>query len=161
MKKSSIEVNKRGEMVQATKQHIVIVKEFFEEVLNKGNLSLMDGIFTNDVKYNDPANPNLKKGLLGLKELETKYKMAFPTKIFKIEQIWNTTDNSVIVYWSCQGTHKGTYEDIPPSGKSFKTSGISIYKFNGNKINEITQNWDKIGLLEHLGLSIHAHAGEY
>src|SRR5262249_36339709 len=113
----------------ATKQHFELIKQLFDEVYNKGNLSAMDQIFTSDVKFNDPAFPNMKKGLSGLKELESKYKTAFPTKSTKIEHIWYATDHSIIVQWSCQGIHKGTYLDIPPTGKSVKITGISIYQF--------------------------------
>lgn len=148
-------------MVQSTKQRIELVKELFEEVYNSGNISAMDHLFTNDVKYNDPASPNAKRGLQALKEIKIKYKTAFPTKKIKIEQIWTTTDDTVIVSWSCQGIHKGTYQDIPPTGKSFKTSGISVYKFHGDKICEIIQNWDQLGLFEQLGLSIHAQALDF
>lgn len=138
-----------------TNSHITVVHRLFDEVYTNGNIHALDQFCTNDVKLIDPALPDNKKGLQGLKEFEMSYKMAFPTKACKIDHSWTTPD-SVIIHWTINGTHKGTYDDIPATGKSIKISGISIYKFDKNKISEIIQNWDRLGLYEQLGLSFHA-----
>jgi steroid delta-isomerase-like uncharacterized protein len=142
-------------MAHANKQHIELLNNLYENIYSKGNLTNIDQYFISDVLFHDPAATHMKKGLQGLKELENKYKSAFPNKVTKINQLWETLDDSIIIHWSCQGTHKGTYRDIPPSGKNFKISGISIYKFSGNKICEVNQQWDQLGLLEQLGLTMH------
>lgn len=143
-------------MAQAN-QHLNVVKKLFEEVFTNGNINTLEQLCTNDVKINDPAAANAKKGIQSLKELEMSYKMAFPSKVCKIDQSWITED-AIIIYWTVSAIHKGTFQDIPATGKSVKFSGISIYKFSNNKISEIIQNWDCMGLYEQLGLSFHAKA---
>lgn len=132
-------------------QNINTVKKLFDEVYTKGNISSMDQFFSSDVKLHDPAIASFKGGLAALKERETMYKNAFPNKTLKIEQILATEDNRVVVYWTAQGIQKGTLQDIPASGKSFRISGISIYTFQNNKITDINQNWDRLSLLEQIG----------
>lgn len=143
-------------MEQKNSQHAELIKKLYNEVWTNANLTCLEELFTSDVKYSDPAVPNMKKGLQGVKELETMYKSAFPTKNTKIEHMWHTNDGCIITHWSVHGTHKGTFHDIPPTGKHFNITGISIYKFAGNKICEVTQIWNLYGLLEQLGLSMHA-----
>lgn len=132
-------------------QNISLVKKVFDEVYTKGNITSMDQFFSNDVKMHDPASPNFKGGLAALKEKENMYKKAFPTKQMKIEEILATEDNRVVVLWSCQGVQKGELQDIPPSGKNFKITGISVYTLQNDKITDIYQNWDRLSLLEQLG----------
>src|ERR1700733_8903814 len=118
-------------------QNTNLVKKLFDEVFTKGNIALMDQLFTNDVKMHDPAAPNLKGGLAALKEKENMYKKAFPNKQLKIEELLATEDNRVVVLWSCQGVQKGEFQGLPSSGKNFRISGISIYTFKNDKISDI------------------------
>ena len=140
-------------------QNINLVKKLYDEVYTKGNINLMDQIFTSDVKLHDPASPSFKGGLAALKERETMYKKAFPTKSFKLEDVLATEDNRVIVLWTCQGVQKGDLQDIPATGKNCKVTGSSIYTIKNDKITDINQNWDRLSLLEQLGVieeQIHA-----
>lgn len=132
-------------------QNITLVKKLFDEYYTKGNLSIADQIFTNDVKLVDDSTPNFKGGLSGLKQRETMYKTAFPNKTLKIDDILATEDK-VVVRWTAQGTHKGDLQDIPPTGKNFKIHGISIYTMSNGKISSINQVWDRLGLLEQIGV---------
>jgi steroid delta-isomerase-like uncharacterized protein len=136
-------------------QHLNIINKLFDEVYTNGNINVLEQLCTNDVKLIDPAAANFKKGIQGLKDFEMSYKMAFPTKTCRIDHSW-VAEDSVIVHWTVTAIHKGTFQDIPATGKSIKISGISIHKFSNNKICEISQSWDRLGLYEQLGLSFHA-----
>lgn len=140
-----------------TQQNIKLVNRFFDEVLMKGNLELIDQLFASDVQLHDPAAPNFKGGLAAFREKEVMYKKAFPNRNIKINDIHVLDENRVVVQWTCQGTHKGELQDIPATNKNFKITGISIYTIKNNKISEINQNWDRLGLLEQLG-AIEQHA---
>lgn len=144
-------------MAQAN-QHLNVINKLYEEVYTNGNINVLEHLCTSDIKINDPAASNAKKGIQGFKELEMSYKMAFPTRTVRVDQTWKT-DDSIIAHWTINAIHKGTFLDIPATGKSIKISGITIFKFSNNKISEIIQNWDRLGLYEQLGLSFHAKAG--
>lgn len=136
----------------AKQQQIATVKKFIDEVVNKGNVSALDQVVTPDVKLYDPSAQNCKPGIASLKEREAHLKKAFPNRMCKIQDIFATEDNRVIVYWSVQGAHKGELHDLPATGKNFNNiTGISVYTLKNDKISEIHQNWDRLGLLEQLG----------
>ncbi len=131
-------------------QNINQTKKLFEEIYNKGNLTMLDGLVANNVRLNDPATRQQKEGLKALKDTEASYIRAFPNKKVKIEDIMSSEDK-VIVRWTCQGVHKGELQGISPTNKEFKISGISIYRFANGKVTEIWQSWDRLGLLEQIG----------
>jgi len=133
-------------------QNTTLVKKYFEEVLSKGNLTALDQLVSNDVKLVDAAQAHFKGGLAGLKHVQAEYIRAFPNKSIKIDEIMSTDDNKVVARWTCSGTHKGELHEIGATGKGFKISGISIYHLSNGKITEIYQTWDRLGLLEQIGV---------
>lgn len=131
-------------------QNITIIRKLFDDVYSKGNFATMDLLFANDVRLVDAASPNFKGGLAALKEKETLYRKAFPNLSLKINDIFSS-DDKVVAYWTATGTHKGELQGIPPSGKNFNVTGISIYTLKDNKITFVTQVWDRLALLEQIG----------
>jgi steroid delta-isomerase-like uncharacterized protein len=134
-----------------TQQNITLVKRLFDEVYSKGNVAVLDQILNADFKLIDSSVPNFRGGLAGYKEREQMFKTAFPTKTAKIEEIFATEDR-VVVRWTMTGAHKGELQDVAPTGKNVKVCGISIYLFNNSKISEIHQAWDRLALLEQIGV---------
>ena len=120
---------------------------------SKGNINALDQLCSSDIRLIDAASPNFKGGLAAYKEYEMAYKTAFPAKNMKIDEIYCTddSDSRVVVRWTCKAAHKGNLVDLPPTGKNVTVSGISIYHIANGKITEITQSWDRLGLLEQIG----------
>jgi steroid delta-isomerase-like uncharacterized protein len=127
-----------------------IVRTLFEEVFTAGNLNVCDQFFDENLQFFDPSAPNFRGGLQGFKERELGYQKAFPNKKCHIDELL-FADDKVIVRWSVQGTHGGDLPGIPKTGKKIQVSGIMILKFKNEKIIEIRQIWDQLGLLEQLG----------
>jgi len=131
-------------------QNIALVRKLYEEFYSKNNPSIADQFFTVDVKMNDPATPNIK-GLAQVRETEIMYRKAFPNKTLKINEIFGTEDR-VAVYWTAEGVQKGNLQGISPTGKNCTVTGISIFRITNGKISEIIQNWERLSLLEQLGV---------
>lgn len=150
---SSQHMEKSQNMPQSghgTQSYLPLVRRLFDEVFNKGNVSVLDEFFSSNVKLHDPAHMHKNTGLSSLKEIETSYIKAFPNKKVKIDDIFLAEDK-VVVRWTCTGVQKGPLQDIAASNKPFTMSGISIYTFANGKIAEIYQNWDRLALLEQIG----------
>jgi steroid delta-isomerase-like uncharacterized protein len=139
-----------------TKQQTNIVRRLYDEVYTKGNVNVSDELLTDNVKVTDPSTKGTKQGISTFKDLESNYLTAFPHKKAKIEEI-ATIDDKVIVRWSCQGKHEGQFLDASPTHRTFNITGISLYKFSNGKISEIWQSWDRLTLLEQLGIIQTAH----
>lgn len=127
-----------------------IVRQYYEEILNKDNLSLADELVTSDYASHDPSNPTTARGRELLRENSRLYRSAFPDLHFRIEDILSEGDE-VVVRWTASGTHKGEFAGLAPTGRYAEVSGIQIIRFRGEKIAEDWSNWDTLGLLRKLG----------
>jgi steroid delta-isomerase-like uncharacterized protein len=128
-----------------------IVRRLFEEVWNKGNLSVADELFAPSYDHHDPSTPDVGRGPESEKKRATLYRTAFPDLRLTIEDII-AEGETVVARWSCRGTHKGDLSGIAPTGKQFTISGVSIARFTGSKMAEGWINWDAQGLMQQLGV---------
>lgn len=137
----------------SSKENIKIVQNIYD-CFNKNDihhLSCLDDLLLPNVQFHDSATPNLTSGIQAVKQAETSYIKAFPNKSAKIDTIFSA-DDRVVVRWTVSATHKGQFQGIAPTNKSFKISGITIYRLANGKVCEVWQNWDHLGLLEQLGI---------
>ena len=128
-----------------------IVRRLFEELWNKGNLSVADELFTPNYDHHDPSTPDVGRGPESEKKRATLYRTAFPDLRLTIEDII-AEGETVMARWSCRGTHKGDLSGIAPTGKQFTISGVSIARIAGGKMAEGWINWDALGLMQQLGV---------
>jgi steroid delta-isomerase-like uncharacterized protein len=128
-----------------------IVGRLIEEVWNKGNLSLVDELFTTNYEHHDASSPDFGRGPESEKKRATLYRTAFPDLRVTIEDII-AEGETVMARWSCRGTHKGDLGGIAPTGKQVTISGVSIARFSGGKIAEGWINWDALGMMQQLGV---------
>jgi steroid delta-isomerase-like uncharacterized protein len=137
----------------ASKDNISLVQKLFDcyKSNDTNKLNAFDELIATNVQFHDPAMQNTASGLQALKQAETNYIKAFPNKQTKVDAIFGIEDR-VVVRWSCKGKHTGSFQGIAPTNKEFTISGISIYRIANNKITEVWQNWDHLGLLEQLGV---------
>ncbi len=128
-----------------------VVRRLFEELWNKGNLSVADELFTPNYTHHDPSTPDFGPGPESEKKRATLYRTAFADFRLTIEDLI-AEGETVMARWSCRGTHKGDLGGIAPTGKQFAISGISIARFSGGKMAEGWINWDALGLMQQLGV---------
>ncbi len=128
-----------------------VVRRLFEEVWNKGNLSVAEELFAPTYAHHDPSTPDVGRGPESERKRATLYRTAFPDLRLMIEDIIAEGD-AVMARWSCRGTHKGDLSGIAPTGKQFTISGVSIASFANGKMVEGWVNWDALGLMQQLGV---------
>lgn len=143
----------------STQENISIVRKLFAlfDKNDTNKMNAFDEMVAPNVQIHDPAIKDAKGGLQAFKQAESSYMKAFPNKTTKIDNIF-AADDQVVVHWTVTGTQKGQFNNIAPTNKNFKITGISIYKLNNKKVVEMWQVWDRMGLLEQLGEMRIAHA---
>jgi predicted ester cyclase len=124
-----------------------VARRFYEEVLNKGTVGLLDEIAVTDYTENNPL-PGQVAGFEGLKEQVTTIKEAFG-QTFKIEDLLVDGDK-VVVRWISSGKHVGEFNGMPPTGKAFTIAGIDIHRFKEGRMAERWQVVDQLSLLRQL-----------
>jgi steroid delta-isomerase-like uncharacterized protein len=128
-----------------------VVRRLFEELWNKGNLSVADELFSPNYAHHDPSTPDFGRGPETEKKRATLYRTAFPDLRLTIEDII-AEGETVTARWSCRGTHKGDLGGIAPTGKQFTISGVTIARLSNGKMAEGYVNWDALGLMQQLGV---------
>jgi steroid delta-isomerase-like uncharacterized protein len=134
-----------------SEQNKTVVRRTFDELWNKGNLALADEFFAPKYDHHDPSTPDVGRGPESEKKRATLYRNAFPDLRLTVENLI-AEGETVVARWSCHGTHKGELNGIPPTGKQFTISGVTIAHFENGKMVEGWVNWDAFGLMQQLGL---------
>ena len=134
-----------------SEQNKTIVRRTFDELWNKGNLSLADEFFSPIYDHHDPSTPDVGRGPESEKKRATLYRNAFPDLRLTVEGLV-AEGETVVARWSCHGTHKGELNGIAPTGKQFTISGVTIAHFENGKMVEGWVNWDALGLMQQLGI---------
>ena len=126
-----------------------IVRSYYEQVLNRGDLGLLASIAREDHVEHDPL-PGQGAGLAGFRDRVRMLRDGLQPQ-FTIEQIVAEGD-TVVVRWTNRGKHVGTFLGIPPTNKSFQIAGIDIHAMRDGKLAEHHHVVDQLSMLKQLGL---------
>jgi predicted ester cyclase len=75
---------------------------------------------------------------------------AFPDAVVTVEDIMGEGDK-VVARIKMNGTHKGTYLGMAPTGKKFSIEAIGIYRIAGGRIAEVWSVSDALGMMQQIG----------
>lgn len=128
-----------------------LVSRIADEMWNKGLINVGDEIMESDAKYHGPHMPNGTGTREEWKRAVAMYRAAFPACHVTYEELIETED-TVVGRWSAEGTHTGNLPGMAPTGKLISISGITIYRFNGDKISEAWEQLDMLGMWNQLGV---------
>jgi len=139
------------EGIMSEAQNIAVMRRYYEEIVNQGNLALADEIFTPDYvsHHNDPAH--LPPGPPGVQAFVAITRTGFPDLRLTVDQIFAEGDQ-VASMWTMAGTHTGEWFGMPATGKQARWSGVVVTRFDGSKIAEDWYNFDQLSLLMQLGI---------
>lgn len=127
-----------------------VVVRWWDELWSNGDLAVADELHTPDFTDHDPAAPGFGPGPDGMKEKVRAFRAAIPDLRFTIETTVSSEDH-VVTYWRCRGTHEGELMGIDPTGTRIEVEGISIFRLESGRIAEQIVAWDALGLLQQVG----------
>jgi steroid delta-isomerase-like uncharacterized protein len=133
----------------STEDNKALVRRLVEQVINGGNLDLVDQLLANDYVYNAPGNPEVR-GREGYKQLVNMYRTAFPDLRMSVDQ-QTAEGDMVITRWSATGTQRGDLMGMPPTGKQVKVVGITQNRVVGGRVAEEFEVYDALGMMQQLG----------
>lgn len=126
-----------------------ILRRFFEELFNTGDLSVADEIVALDY-VNHNTIPGEPYGREGLKAFVTLLRTAFPDIHFTIDDQLAEGDK-VATRLHFTGTHQGDFAGVPATGKSVNVTAINVQRVANGQIQETWLDWDALGLMQQLG----------
>jgi len=134
----------------SVEQNKAIMSRLVEEAINKGNLNMFDEVAVPDA-VDHTLPPGMPSGAAGNKMFFGMLRTAFPDIHYTIEDAIAEGDY-VVQRVTGQGTMKGEFMGMKPTGKHAKWSEIHIVRLKNGKIVEHWGNVDQMGMLQQLGL---------
>jgi steroid delta-isomerase-like uncharacterized protein len=135
-----------------------LVRRFYEEVWDRGNVEFAYEVFAEDYVRNDVRASQALPGPAGMAKLAGDFRRAFPDVRWRVDIVLGE-DDFVAARWTATGTHTGVWGAVEPTGKAATFSGVNIYRFGPDgKVAEIWNHRDDLGLMEQLGAPVYAGA---
>ena len=134
----------------SAEENKAVARRVLHEVVQKGNLDVVDELIAPEYRYSAPGNPEVR-GPEGYKQLVTMYRSAFPDMQMTEDDIVAEGDK-VVTRWTARGTHRGELMGIPPTGKQINVTGMVIARIAGGKIVEEHEVFDALGMMQQLGV---------
>ncbi len=128
-----------------------LMRRYFEEVWNQGNISVLDEIIDPSFINHTPSTPEPIMGPDDLKPVVIILRAGFPDLKFTIEDEIYEGDK-VVVRCTMQGTHLGHLFGIPPTGKFMRVNQIQIDRIVGDKIVEHWRVTDELAMYRQVGV---------
>ncbi len=123
---------------------------FLEEVVNKGNLDVIDEHCAANF-VDQTALPGTAPDREGYKQFFAMSRSALPDFHSTLEDIIAEGDK-VAERFTVRGTHKGEWMGIAPTGKQVTVQGMAIHRITDGKIVENWANMDMLGVMVQLGV---------
>jgi len=131
-----------------------IIRSLYEAA-NKQNIALLVQFTAPDYVDHDLQ----LRGPEDVKQFETMFFKSFPDLHVTIEDITAEGDK-VWVRVKYEGTHKGEYRGIAPTGKKFTMTAVSIYRIVEGKVAERESVFDALDFYKQLGVIKYTEKGK-
>jgi predicted ester cyclase len=125
-----------------------LARDFFEQIWNQGDDSIIDRFIAEDVAGN---NPKHGVGRESFRLHWRKWREVFPDVNFAGEEIL-TEGNTVVSRWHLTGTHKGEYLGQAVTGNKIAVDGIRLDRIENGMVVSGFDAWDSFGFREQTGL---------
>jgi steroid delta-isomerase-like uncharacterized protein len=132
----------------STERNKALVRRWIEEGFNQSRLNVVDELFAERVRINGQI-----VGRDGLKQSMSRHLRGFPDLHVTIDDIL-AEGRKVGIWYTVEGTHRGEFEAIPPTGNRVRWVGFDLFGLDGGRISEARFLSDFHGLLTQLGATV-------
>lgn len=126
-----------------------LIRRTNDEMWNKGNVDVCDEVFADNCSFHDPSFE--VNGVAGMKEQVRGLRAAQPDLHTETHDILIDGDMSAARF-TMAGTAQGQFRELPATGKSYVMSGITMSKWQGDRVVEQWVNYDLLGALQQVGI---------
>lgn len=128
----------------------------FEEVLNQGDLDVIDEIYGENYVLDAPVQTDGSvqahgetRGRDGLKRRVTLFRTAFPDIHFSVDTTLAEGDQ-VLTQYTFRGTHEGKFGELLPTGRKIAVMGMLIAVVQHGKIQSAVSVFDSGDMMHQL-----------
>ena len=128
-----------------------LITRFYKEILEGGNLALIDELAADDYVDHEEALPGQPPGKDGVRFFVNAVRTAFPDiKVKTIEPSLADRDMEAC-HVILTGTHRGEMAGIPATGKTVEFGSTDIIRVEDGKVAEHWGTTDNMGLMQQIG----------
>jgi steroid delta-isomerase-like uncharacterized protein len=106
--------------------------------------------YTDDYVGIDIAQSQPQHGAAARMHILRSYVQAFPDLALRGDTLLE--GERAVLIWEMEGTHRGRFMNVPPTGRRVIVRGVSVLTFRDGKIAQGLNIWDTAGLLRTIGL---------
>jgi len=141
----------------STEANKALWRRFYEEVWDRGNTDFAYQVFADDYVRHDLRGTEALPGPGGQKKIADDFRAAFPDLRMTVDFLFGEGE-WVVGRWTATGTHTGAWGGVEPTGRPITFSAVNVVRFEHGKVAEIWNHRDDLGLVEQLGVPVHAGA---
>lgn len=135
-----------------SEENKAIVRRFFAEVMNAGNVDAADGFVTPAyVEHQHLPGGEGHQGIAVAKAFLSMMRGAFPDYRCEVEDLIAEGDR-VVARVTVSGTHRGELMGLAPTGKRITAAGIEVFRFADGKMAEHWATFAALDMLRQVGL---------
>jgi steroid delta-isomerase-like uncharacterized protein len=132
------------------------VATYTEDVWNGHRVDAMDKYYASSYAHHDVSRPDVQT-LADYKQWARDLIAAFSSLRVNADAL--LAENGMAVKrWTATGVHTGTLAGIPPTDRRVQFSGVSIYRFDADRIVESWYVYDLFGLIQQMTAPVAAAA---
>lgn len=125
--------------------------ERINEAWNSHDIENAISFYSADYIGEDVGMASPLRGRAAMRTMLENYWRAFPDLKFKVISSL-LEGNRIAILWVGEGTHQGTFMNIPPTGRRVEARGVSIIEVQDGFVVRGQYIWDMAGMLRHMGL---------
>lgn len=124
------------------------IVQYYYEVLNSGALDKLEAYVSTDFVHHLPGVP---AGWGAFKQMLALNRQGFADMTCTVEALLAEGDQ-VVARTTTQGTHTGVFLGHPPTGRSFRATGMDMFRIVNGQLVEQWSVFDTVTMLHQLGL---------
>jgi steroid delta-isomerase-like uncharacterized protein len=126
-----------------------LVRRYYDEVLSGGRMEVLDELLAPG--FMSHGGGGVIANGDGYRSAVAATRAAFPDLEVRIQDQFADGDR-VATRWIAEATHQGVYGGVPPTGLRVTVSAIHIHRIEGDRLAELWEEIDLLGLLRQLGV---------
>jgi steroid delta-isomerase-like uncharacterized protein len=130
-------------------------KELVRQELDALNAQDVEGVlafYTDDVRFVDISLDDELVGKEAMREFMVGLYRSFPDAHVELRSLFGE-NGQVCAEYELLGTHRGSIEGEEPTGRTFRLSAASVYRWDGARFTEEIFYWNAASLRAQLGLT--------
>ena len=128
-----------------------LIRRFYKEVMEGGNLDLIDELATDDYLDHEEALPGQPPGKDGIRFSVNAFRAAFPDLEVKTVEPYLADGNLEACHAVLTGTHQGELAGVAATGRSVEFGTTDIIRVEDGKVAEHWGTTDNLGLMQQIG----------